>query len=301
MMGVVVTLAGFLGEWSWLLELTTHFRVQLAAALGLIAMACALGRRWKSTTVLSATVLLNAVPVVWEARPRGPEPPANIRPLRLMSVNVHTANTRFDLVLAAIRQIQPDVILLLEVDSRWIDGVQGLRSDYPNAVIEDRDDNFGIALFSRLPFLQSQILDLGEVGVPSVEVNISYQGSRVTFLGTHPVPPGGRQYSAERNRQLKAIGDWAQKREGPLVVMGDLNCTPWSPDFQLLTASGTIQIQRPQWGLQASWPVPQPLLRIPIDHCLTSRDVGVVRRELGPDVGSDHFPLWVEVTLPKGP
>jgi endonuclease/exonuclease/phosphatase family metal-dependent hydrolase len=50
-------------------------------------------------------------------------------------------------------------------------------------------------------------------------------------------------------------------------------------------------------GLQWSWPVGLWPLALPIDHCLVSEKVEVVDRWMGPDVGSDHYPLVVDVRL----
>jgi len=42
-------------------------------------------------------------------------------------------------------------------------------------------------------------------------------------------------------------------------------------------------------------------LLIPIDHCLHSREVRIVRKQIGPDVGSDHYPVVVDFFLPDTP
>ena len=73
-------------------------------------------------------------------------------------------------------------------------------------------------------------------------------------------------------------------------ILGDLNVSPWSPHFGgLLRESGR--------GVQATWPTNLAPMRIPIDHCLVSPDVSVVGRRVGPDVGSDHFPIVVDVQI----
>jgi endonuclease/exonuclease/phosphatase family metal-dependent hydrolase len=53
----------------------------------------------------------------------------------------------------------------------------------------------------------------------------------------------------------------------------------------------------------ASWPSASRvgwlslLLGIPIDHCLVSSDIGVAGFAHGPDLGSDHLPIVVDLTL----
>ena len=82
-----------------------------------------------------------------------------------------------------------------------------------------------------------------------------------------------------------------------MVLLGDLNCTVWSPYFGRLVRDSGLKDSSRGWGVQPSWPAGNWLLRIPIDHCLHSPEVRVVRRGIGPDVGSDHFPVIVEMQL----
>jgi endonuclease/exonuclease/phosphatase (EEP) superfamily protein YafD len=50
--------------------------------------------------------------------------------------------------------------------------------------------------------------------------------------------------------------------------------------------------------VQPTWSARLPFGRIPIDHIFAPPDATVVRREIGPDVGSDHFPVEAELILP---
>ena len=36
---------------------------------------------------------------------------------------------------------------------------------------------------------------------------------------------------------------------------------------------------------------------VPIDHCLVSEDIAVISRKTGPRIGSDHLPLYIEVSI----
>ncbi|MCU0878609.1 MAG: endonuclease/exonuclease/phosphatase family protein, partial [Pirellulaceae bacterium] len=81
----------------------------------------------------------------------------------------------------------------------------------------------------------------------------------------------------------------------PLVLAGDLNLTEHSPYFRdLLRASGLADT-RQGIGIQASWSPRVPLLSLPLDHVLVSRELAVVSRRLGPPLGSDHRPVVVQL------
>ena len=54
-----------------------------------------------------------------------------------------------------------------------------------------------------------------------------------------------------------------------------------------------------QLRLAASFPSDMAVLRIPVDHLLASCSIGVRERRIGPQVGSDHLPVIVDLTIPR--
>ncbi len=76
---------------------------------------------------------------------------------------------------------------------------------------------------------------------------------------------------------------------GPLVIMGDL---------RTLTGRTGPCDSRAGFGLQASFPVDLPILRIPIDHVLVRCTIGIRDRRIARDVGSDHLPVIVDLVVP---
>jgi endonuclease/exonuclease/phosphatase (EEP) superfamily protein YafD len=120
------------------------------------------------------------------------------------------------------------------------------------------------------------------------------------FLGTYLIHPSnaiGKAYVEERNRQLAAIADYVAKVKNPLVV-GDLNVTMWSPYYKPLTTKAELRNARAGFGVLPTWPTFSPLLSIPIDHCLVSRDIKVLNIRTGREVGSDHLPLITDLWIP---
>jgi endonuclease/exonuclease/phosphatase (EEP) superfamily protein YafD len=293
----VATITGFLARLGWLFELTSHFRLHLAVALGALAAIWALKRRWRWAAVCAALALVNAGLVLTLLWPGADESPHSGGRLRLVSLNVHTANKRSDLVLDFLRGADADIILLMEVNNRWMTALSPLQTDYPYRLAEVRDDNFGIAMFSRIPLTNETVVEIGSAEVPSIIADIRVNEQTLHLVGTHPLPPGSSAYARLRNEQLVALADHVRSQSAPVILMGDLNVTPWSPYFaDLLRDSGLKDSSRGH-GLFGSWPAGLPGLRIPLDHCLVSPAVHVAGKRLGPDVGSDHLPVLIDLLV----
>ncbi len=81
------------------------------------------------------------------------------------------------------------------------------------------------------------------------------------------------------------------------MVLGDFNTTPWNYYFQKFLKESGLRDSSQGFGPQPTWPNFSRLLSIPIDHCLHSAEIVIVGRQIGPDVGSDHYPVIVDYAL----
>jgi endonuclease/exonuclease/phosphatase (EEP) superfamily protein YafD len=293
----LATVTGFLGRLWWICELTSHFPLHMAAGLSVFAMVWVAKRRWRMVTICGVFAAINAglvLSVLWPGEKATPQAGAR---LRLAAINVHTSNHRSDLVLEFLRSVDADAILLMEVNERWMDALSPLKATYPHLIAEPREDNFGIALFSRLPLTNSSVIEPGSVQVPSIATDMTVGAHSVHLLCTHPLPPGSSEYARLRNEQLQQIAGYVRRRNSPVIVLGDLNVTPWSPYFSGLLRDSGLKNTSQGRGLFESWPAWLPLGRIPLDHCLVSRSIQVINKQLGPRVGSDHLPVVIELQV----
>ena len=106
--------------------------------------------------------------------------------------------------------------------------------------------------------------------------------------------------AAYRNSQLEIIGESISNDPSKTkIVMGDFNVTPYSYYFSQLKKTIGLKNTMAGFGFQNSWPSLSPLdiFRIPIDHVFVSKNIQVVDRRIGPDLGSDHFPVIVKLSL----
>lgn len=302
--GTLVTAAtviGFFGALNWAADLFSHFRVQYAVSLAAAAMILFFARRWRTAAFFGATAAVNVSIVAPMFVPNpGTDVPPGIEPVRAMLANVNAHFGAPEKALEVIRAVDPDILLLEEVSDRWVASLVPALSNYPHASIEPRNDNFGIALFSRLPFALCTVTNIGSAEVPTILAELHVADDTFALLGTHPLPPAGKTYSAFRNEQLDLLSEVVTGLHGPVIVMGDLNATPWSPHFRKLLRNSRLLDSGRGHGIQPTWPTHNFLLRLPLDHFLHNDGIVVTRREVGPDAGSDHYPLIVEFVVSSG-
>ena len=72
--------------------------------------------------------------------------------------------------------------------------------------------------------------------------------------------------SWSRNEQLLKLAEFARQTPHPLLLLGDLNLTPWSPYFERLLAGSGLRDSRDGRGLFPTWPVGWPPLWIPVSY-----------------------------------
>jgi endonuclease/exonuclease/phosphatase (EEP) superfamily protein YafD len=292
------TLLGFLGKWHWFFDLFSHFRVQyFLILLGTIAL-LSIFRMFRSALVFTVPTTINLLllaPLYWS-------PPAApsidlASGLSAILINVNTRQGDPVRVAQFLGERNPDLIVLEEINDQWVDALAGLTSRYPYSKIEPRLDNFGVAVLSKFPLSPGEVVYLTDYAVPTILTDVTTPQGIFSLMATHPLPPAGSDYSQARNEQLQAIPEYIKAARFPVLLLGDLNVTIWSHHFQdLLTQTGLLDSSRGR-GLQTSWPTNAMILRIPIDHCLHSSQIEILQREIGPEVGSDHFPLMVHFHL----
>ncbi|MFO1421502.1 MAG: hypothetical protein U1F59_11330 [Candidatus Competibacteraceae bacterium] len=186
----IATLTGFAGRLWWVLELTCHFRVQYALALGLGALMMLAWRQFTWTAVFAVFALLDAATIAprfltdVEAAAGGDDPT-----FRALLANVNFDNRDYPRIRQAITDHDPDFVVLLEVTPWLLDRLVDLADRYPHRAAVPRADPFGIALLSRHPFLKAEVIQIGGAGLPSIQAEFATGGQRFTLLATHPRRP----------------------------------------------------------------------------------------------------------------
>lgn len=220
----------------------------------------------------------------------------NDRPvLHCLQLNVLSKNTSYDEVAELVQKYKPDVIALQETNETWCNELKSRLVDYPHCVLKPRSDNFGAAIFSKLPIKHGKSVVYTQAGLPTIVAHIVLDGAPVTILSTHPLAPSSMQNYLYQNEQLANMAKERQSWDKTVVLLGDLNTNNWADKFNRFLDKAELRDSRQGIGIQPSWPQPLPLLLIPLDHCLISPDLAVLKRHTCEAVGSDHLPVYVEL------
>jgi endonuclease/exonuclease/phosphatase (EEP) superfamily protein YafD len=126
-------------------------------------------------------------------------------------------------------------------------------------------------------------------------------GHDLTLIATQtraPLTPGR---TVDRREHLQQLAHFVAGRPEAILLLGDLNATAWSPIVRDFLRTSGLHDGRFGFGLQASWPTFLPALAIPIDHALISSGVTIRNFAKGPDIGSDHYPILIDFSLPSEP
>ncbi|MBP7275431.1 MAG: endonuclease/exonuclease/phosphatase family protein [Kiritimatiellae bacterium] len=293
---VAATVFGFFGRFWWFLDLFSHFRVQYLLGLLVLGVLLFIGHRRRTAAVFLLAAVANLVPIL-PLYFGGSDGRDEIEPsLRAMLLNVNTRLGDAGRVKSIIAAQNPDLIVLEEINSRWLSDLAWITNAYPHTLAHPREDNFGIGLFSKLPLDETEVAYVGSSGVPTLLATVRTGASNLRVVATHPLPPGGRVLSRLRNEQLAQLPDYLQSPL-PILLLGDLNVTPWNFHFRRLLARSGLRDSARGFGVQPTWPNGNPFLRIPLDHCLHSADIRIIGRKVGDSVSSDHYPLFVDFAI----
>jgi endonuclease/exonuclease/phosphatase (EEP) superfamily protein YafD len=296
----VMSLAAFLGRWIWWLDVLANFRAQYVVGLAVLGLIVVLSRWRKTGYAVLGVALVNLLVVLPLYLGSPAKATVEASAIRVMSFNLLSTNERYPEVIEYIESVDPDLILLHEASRPWEVAMEAAELDYQIIRPRSEDLIFGTLVLVKGDAVEAVSYGFAASSARAVELTYTPEGwtTTLSILGTHPLAPTDRERADLRDAQLGFAGEWASDRNGAVIVVGDFNATPWSWPFRRLMDSADLQNSQKGFGLQPTFSAESNLLlRVPIDHLLHSPALEVTDRDLGPRLGSDHFPLLVDLQL----
>lgn len=280
-------------------------RAQITA-LGLVAQAAL--QRWGTTRADRALEAALAAALAYQAVRMAPYTPlyprqvpaaGNVpqdRCIRIMMANVLQDNRRADLVLAAVRSANADVVCLVETDDWWMAALAELDHEYSWVRRHPLSNDYGMVLYSRLPVTAFDLRFVVSDDVPSMRAVVQLKsGDEVVVHCVHPPPPLPESPSYGRDAELVLLGREIAEHGRPAIVIGDLNDVAWSYTAKLFRHVSHMVDPRVGRGLFSTFHAEHPLARYPLDHVFHTRDFSLRELRVMPYTGSDHFPIMVDL------
>ena len=292
----VAAIAPRFADTYWLLELPGHFRAHLSVAMSGIVIAFAVLRAWRHMVFATAVTALVVAPVAALWVPPGqpdPRPPA----LRALSLNVSFYSRNYDEVLTLIEETSPDVVGLVEINTRWMEELASIDARYKHRVVYARPRGSGVALLSRFPFREAEVREFSGTQRRYAIGTLDVDGEPLVLAVAHAASPlGGKASAAARNGQLATLADIRMEfADREVLLMGDFNTSPWSLAFRRLLDGSGLRDAAQGFGYRPTWPAERPWLGIPIDHHVVSDGIVVQSFSVMGPTGSDHLAVYTEL------
>ncbi len=283
----------------WWIDIFSNFQVQYLALLISLVILFILKKKWKWVFFLGIGIVFSCSQIFpLYVNTSAEAKVENVKPISMMSINLLSTNRNATAVINYIENQNPDILVLSEFNSYWDKQLVEVLETYSYTHKVLREDNFGIGVWSKLP-ASMQTLYFNELELPSILLQTEGVKKSFSVITTHPFPPVGQCQFEVRNKHLTHLAAFISRENyGNVAVIGDLNTSSFSKNFQLFKEKASLKDSREGFGILPSWPASVFLLQTTLDHALVSEDVSVLRREVGEHIGSDHLPIYLEISLP---
>ena len=308
---IAATLVPFIRNDNWIFRIFEYPRSQKLLITLLLLLVFTLVADWDQThsIVFAGLLSANAIYLFYRIFPytilatrqmKGQRSSAKGETFRLLVCNVYQDNRRVDQCLNCISTYRPDIVILVETDSWWRAQLTPLECDYEHRVLMPLDNTYGMMLFSKFELIEPQVKFLVEEGIPSIHTTVKLPSGHMFYLYClHPQPPVPQENprSTERDAELLLIAKEAKACKLPVIVAGDLNDVAWSYTTELfMKISGLLDPRRGR-GFFNTFHAHYWYLRWPLDHIFCSKHFLLQDLKRLSPMGSDHFPILVELGL----
>lgn len=221
--------------------------------------------------------------------------------ISILVSNVLTPNKNYHKLIRLIQKWNPDIVLTLESDKTWEKQLSVIEEDYPFTVKIPLDNLYGMHLYSKLELEDIEVKYLISDEIPSIHGKaVLRNGKKINIHCLHPKPPSPSEdpTSTNRDAELLLVGKEVSNKE--TLVFGDLNDVAWSRTTRLFQKISGLADPRIGRGFYNTYNAKIPVFRWPLDHVFQSLDFSLVKLKRLPSIGSDHFPMYIDLNYKSG-
>lgn len=282
-------------EPGWIVAAVDSLRIPYAIFLVAFVMFFFLRNNYALATAGGIALLILA-PGIWPYFKTANETPAEKKAqmqevvagdFSILHFNVKENNKKINTVAEAALESDATIVSMQELKETSFAIVDDMmRKSYPYVFSDLSVPGFGMAVYSKYPFIQQDVLKQNDFPILSGAIKIG--NDTLHFLAATTSTPTNEKGFDRQSKQFKFIAEEANKIKGPLVVMGDMNAAPWSEHIEGLLENTKLKDSRKD--LSATYPAQSPV-QIPIDYILHSPELTCAQFVTQGGTTSNHLGL----------
>ena len=305
--GFVVTLYTVLkvtiGERFMIIGLLNNGGHLLWASTIILMIPAIIFRRFRVMTMMLIPTLaftINYLPMYFS---RTATPPPNAQSLKVMTYNINLAPSSPHQIAEDIKRVDADIVAIQEL-THFVAEIfeQELADQYPYRAFHPVNSFHGQGVMSKYPIISDEYW---HIYLGHQRVGIDINGMEVTLYSVHPVHHLVRSRNFDiryRTEEVNVFLDKAAQDTTPILIMGDMNMTDQSGDYQRITQTYHDSYREVGYGMGTTFPENKELLPplVRIDYVFHSDEFTALEANvLRSSGGSDHRPLVVKLALEK--
>ena len=190
--------------------------------------------------------------------------------VEIVHFNMSSSNEDLNTSVGTILETDADFISVQDVTPEWkylLNETLGKKYPYYSSI--ERLDPYGLAIFSKYPFIELDTFMTGQI--PNLEGKIEVNQTEFRFIAGHTTPPLFSTAYSAMQKQMSEFGERAAKIKEPLLMMGNFNAPPWWSEIQQLRQVAELEDSR----ISASIGITD-IFQSPTDYILFSKDLTCV-------------------------
>jgi len=307
---ITIAICHILGVTAWPIELIYHFFLHFTFISVFIACVFAFFRRWRSLVVAVAVTLYFVsvavqpsdiachvvFPFSHSHKFIGPRPPPSAQRVRIYTQNLHFSHKPSNWTRNALSWIQADILVFQEINSAVFSTFKSIEGAFPYRVFVEspKDAKEQLAILSSQPITEHRVFKPSPGSMPALFARVVLSdGISAWLVVVHARNPVKSKGKIARDYFLERLADEINQLQGPVIIAGDFNATPYTPPYRSFVENARVAEACLTPG---TFPKASKGLGLPIDHILV-RGGTITNLKSSRIFGSDHRALVGEIRL----
>lgn len=291
---LIVSILGYFSKFNFLFDICSQFCLQyLIFALIVLVFYIIKKQKTIKSLLVFFIIFLNLFPVLGSIKINDS---TKKQGFTIEVINLLTKNKKYNAVRKEINDKSPDILVIQELDDKWSEELQAVKENYPFIYEISRQDNFGIALYSKIHITEIRKFFVGTLDVPAISAFCDYEGKVFEIICIHTTPPICQKYFKNTQKIIDDLANYVVENGHNVIITGDFNTAPYSYNYKNFVKTSKMKdlsnIFHPTWS--AFWLSP---FRITLDHIFVTKSFAVRDYAVGNNIGSDHLPIWAEISF----